>query len=129
MKRTFLILLTVTVLLCLFSCESSVFDDVTAQLDELSWNSSALYDESQISQIEKSIKSNGIEIKGSVKNISHYIRGIQGSSTWVYVYEFEFAEDATSFYEQYAQNWGNARIKENVVFYGNIKSIIDSIEL
>ncbi len=129
MKKSFLILLATILLFCLISCGSDVFDNVVSQLDELSWYSSMVYSKAEISQIEESIVKAGIELTGEVKGIAHYVKASYPQNTWVYVYEFENEEDANKFKSQYADNWGNARIKENVVVYGTCTEALDALSL
>ena len=129
MKRLFAILLATALMLCLISCGSDAFDDIVSQLDELSWYSSMLYTKAEISQVEESISQAGIELTGEVKGVAHYVKASYPKNTWVYVYEFENEEDAITFKEQYAINWGNARIKENVVIYGTAAEAIEGLSL
>ncbi|MBQ8146911.1 MAG: hypothetical protein IJ039_09025 [Clostridia bacterium] len=127
MKKLFIILLATTLLFCLISCGSSAFDDIVSQLDEVSWYSSMIYSRAEITQIEESIGQAGIELTGEVKGIAHYVKASYPQNTWVYVYEFENETDAATFKAQYADNWGSARIIENVVVYGTCIDAIDSL--
>lgn len=129
MKKIFTLLLTATLLLCLFSCGESTFDSIIEQLDTKAWLSSSVYDGRQIAEIEESIKKAGINLDADVKNIAHYIKADYPQNTFVYVYEFELTEDAQKFKEQYADNWGSARIKDNAVVYGTATTVIEELNL
>ncbi len=129
MKKLLLTVTLIVLTLCLFSCTGEVFDGVVAQLDELYWQSSSLYTEDQINQIENSFEQFGLNITGEVLNIAHYVKPSYPESIWVYVYEFESDADAKAFKENYADNWGNAKISGTIVIYGNDNEIINSITL
>ena len=119
MKKFIIILTVITLTLLMFSCSSSAFDNIVSQLEELYWQSSSIYTDEQIDQIEGSFGQFGLNITGEVQSIAHFVKPSYPESTWVYVYEFE----------NYADNWGNAIISGTIVVYGNNSEIISNIKL
>ena len=129
MKKFIIILTVIALTLLMFSCSSSAFDSIVSQLEESYWQSSSIYTDEQIDQIEGSFGQFGLNITGEVQSIAHFVKPSYPESTWVYVYEFENEADAKTFKESYADNWGNAIISGTIVVYGNNSEIISNIKL
>lgn len=128
MKKIILVLLVITLALSLFSCSSSTFNNAVTQLEELYWQSTSLYTNEQIAQIESSFDEFGLSLTGEIESIAHFIKPQYPESIWVYVYEFENESDALSFKKSYADSWGNAKISGSVVVYSNDSEIINDIQ-
>lgn len=127
-KRFTAVILILSAFLCLFSCGNNTFDTFVEELEaENTWLSHTVYTSEQTEQIQSDIVKAGIEIKGEVKSVAHFIKASYPKNTFVYVYEFELTEDAVLFKKAYADSFGNAKIKDNVVVYGTESDAIDKL--
>jgi len=135
MKRLLLFILPVIFIACFIACSKpnkETYQIVIEQLEEYEWSKISSYSNEEIEQIEKNINNAGIKISGGVKGITHFFTPSGASNvenTWVYVYDFENEDDAKLFKEQYANSWGNARIKGTVVIYGSAAEAIINLDI
>ena len=122
MKKIVLILTSVLLILCIFSCGDRTsegdasetvdyYESACEQLDKSSMGGTE-YSDAQIDEFEKRFTKMNLE--GGFTKVTHY----RSTSEYAYVIEFENSADAKAFAERVASPKYNVKAYETVVVYG-----------